>query len=58
MDLDDREKTKDRATIIIKGKVVRKFEENGEQKFECDVTAQDALGSKKLSGYFIATLPS
>lgn len=58
VDLDDQERTKDRATIIIRGKVVRKFEENGEQNFECNVTAQDALGSKKLSGFFIAGLPS
>jgi hypothetical protein len=58
MDLDDQERTKDRATIIIRGKVVRKFEENGEQSFECNVTARDALGSKKLSGFFIASLPS
>jgi hypothetical protein len=51
------EKTKDRATIIIRGKVTKKYEENGENKFECEITAQDALGSKKLSGSFIAALP-
>jgi acyl dehydratase len=57
VDLDDVEKTKDRATIIIRGKVTKKYEENGENKFECEITAQDALGSKKLSGSFIAALP-
>ena len=57
VDLDDVEKTKDRATIIIRGTVTKKYEENGENKFECEITAQDALGSKKLSGSFIATLP-
>ncbi|MDI6741495.1 MAG: MaoC/PaaZ C-terminal domain-containing protein [Smithella sp.] len=57
VDLDDVEKTKDRATIIIKGKVIKKYKENGENKFECEITAQDALGSKKLSGFFIARLP-
>ena len=56
-DLDDMENTKDRATIIVSGKIVKKFEENGEKKFECEIIAQDALGSKKLSGFFIATLP-
>jgi acyl dehydratase len=56
-DLDDMENTKDRATIIVSGKVVRKYEENGEKRIQCDIIAQDALGSKKLSGFFIAALP-
>ena len=56
-DLDDMENTKDRATIIVIGKVVRKYEENGEKRIQCDIIAQDALGSKKLSGFFIAALP-
>jgi hypothetical protein len=56
-DLDDMENTKDRATIIVSGKVVKKYEENGEKRIQCDIIAQDALGSKKLSGFFIAALP-
>ena len=56
-DLDDMENTKDRATIIVSGKVVRKYEENGEKRIQCDIIALDALGSKKLSGFFIAALP-
>jgi acyl dehydratase len=56
-DLDDMENTKDRATIIVSGKVVRKYEENGEKRIQCDIIAQDALGSKKLSGFFIAAPP-
>jgi hydroxyacyl-ACP dehydratase HTD2-like protein with hotdog domain len=57
IDWDDLENTRDRATIIIKGKVIKKYQENGENKFECEITVQDALGSKKLSGFFIARLP-
>lgn len=57
VDWDNIEKTKDRATIIVSGRIVRKYEENGEKKFECKVSAQDALGSKKLSGFFIAAMP-
>ena len=56
-DLDDMGNTKDRATIIVSGEVVKKFEENGEKIIQCDIIAQDALGSKKLSGFFIAALP-
>ena len=57
VDWDDTDNTKDRATIIVKGEVVKKFEENGEKRIQCDIIAQDALGSKKLSGFFIAALP-
>jgi acyl dehydratase len=56
-DLDDMENTKDRATITVSGKVVKKYVENGEKRIQCDIIAQDALGSKKLSGFFIAALP-
>jgi hypothetical protein len=56
-DLDDFENTKSRATITVTGKVVEKFEENGEKRVRCDIIAQDSLGSRKLSGYFIAALP-
>lgn len=57
MDWDDLENTRDRATIKISGKVINKYEENGEKTIKCDLIAQDALGSKKLSGFFIARLP-
>jgi acyl dehydratase len=57
VDWDDVENTKDRATIIVRAKVVKKFEENGEKRFQCEIIAQDALGSKKLSGSFIAAMP-
>jgi acyl dehydratase len=57
VDLDDMENTKDRATITVSGKVVKKYVENGEKRIQCDIIAQDALGSKKLSGFFIAALP-
>lgn len=56
-DLDDMENTKDRATIIVSGTVVKKYVENGEKIIRCDIIAQNALGSKKLSGFFIAALP-
>lgn len=54
VDWDDTEKTKSRATIIVKGKIVNTYEEKGEKIFECEIIAQDTLGSKKLSGFFIA----
>lgn len=57
MDWDDLENTRDRATIKISGKVTNKYEGNGEKTIQCDLIAQDALGSKKLSGFFIARLP-
>jgi acyl dehydratase len=56
-DLNDMENTKDRATITVSGKVVKKYVENGEKRIQCDIIAQDALGSRKLSGFFIAALP-
>ena len=56
-DSDDMENTKDRATIIVSGRVVKKYVENGEKIIRCDIIAKDALGSKKLSGFFIAALP-
>jgi len=57
VDLNDMENTTDRAIIIVSGEIVKKFEENGEKRIQCDVIAQNALGSKKLSGFFIAALP-
>ena len=57
VDFNDMENTTDRAIIIVSGEIVKKFEENGEKRIQCDVIAQNALGSKKLSGFFIAALP-
>lgn len=56
-DLNDMENTKNRATITISGKIVKKYEENGEKIIKCDIVAKDALGSRKLAGFFIAALP-
>lgn len=57
VNLDDFEQTKGRATITISGKVAEKYEENGERRIRCDIMAQDAQGSRKLTGFFIAALP-
>jgi acyl dehydratase len=56
-DLNDMENTKNRATITVSGKVIEKFEENGEKRIRCDIIAQNALGSTKLTGFFIAAIP-
>jgi acyl dehydratase len=56
-DLNDMENTKNRATITISGKIVEKYEEKGEKRIKCDIVAKDALGSRKLAGFFIAALP-
>jgi hypothetical protein len=57
VDWNDVEKTKDRATITVSGKVAKKYEENGEKRIHCKIMAKDALGSRKLDGFFIAALP-
>lgn len=57
-DLTDFENTKGRATITIKGEVVKKYTEGKENFIQCDIQAIDALGSVKLTGSFIAALPS
>jgi len=57
VDMDDVENTKKRATITVSGKVVEKYEENGEKRIRCEIIAQDGHGSRKLGGSFIAALP-
>jgi len=57
VDWDDAENTKKRATVVVAGKVVEKYEENGEKRIRCNIVAKDLTGSRKLDGYFIATLP-
>ena len=51
------ENTKNRAIITVTGKVIKKYEENGEKRIQCNVIAKDALGSRKLDGFFIVALP-
>ena len=57
VNLDDFEQTKGRATITVSGKVIEKYEENGEKRIRCDIIAQDAQGSRKLTGFFVVALP-
>lgn len=57
VDLNDYENTKDRATITVSGKVIEKYEESGEKRIRCEIIAQDAQGSRKLTGFFVAALP-
>ncbi len=56
VDWNNVEKTKDRATITVTGKVVKKYEEKGEKLIKCNIAAKDALGSRKLDGFFIVAL--
>jgi hypothetical protein len=57
VDWNNVENTKNRATITVSGKVVKKYEENGEKRIQCNIVAKDALGSRKLDGFFIVALP-
>jgi acyl dehydratase len=57
VDWNDVENTKNRATITVSGKVVKKYEENGEKRIHCSIVAKDSLGSRKLDGFFIVALP-
>jgi hypothetical protein len=57
IDWDDLDGTAKRATIVVTGKVVNKFEEKGEKLIRCDIVVKDLLGSRKLDGYFIAAFP-
>jgi len=55
-DFDDLENTTKRATITVTGKVVKKYEENGENRIQCDIVAQNGFNSTKLTGFFIAAI--
>ena len=57
VDWNDVENTKKRATIVVTGKVVEKYEENGEKRIRCNIVAKDLTGGRKLDGYFISALP-
>jgi len=37
---------------LFKGEVVKKFEENNEKRIQCDIIAQDALGSKNSRDFY------
>ncbi|HOI74739.1 MAG TPA: MaoC/PaaZ C-terminal domain-containing protein [Syntrophales bacterium] len=55
MDLDD-PGSKDRATIIVTGTVVEKFEEAGEKRIRCEIQSADATGNVKIMGSFVAAV--
>ncbi len=57
MDLNDAANTTKRATITVKGKVVKKWEEGKDKLIECEIESADGNGAVKLTGTFVAALP-
>jgi hypothetical protein len=57
MDLNDAANTTKRATITVKGKVVKKWEEGKDKLVECEIESSDGNGAVKLTGSFVAALP-
>ena len=57
-DLNDFANTSARATLTVKGKVVKKYEEGKDKLIECEIETADANGKVKLSGAFVVALPS
>jgi len=57
IDWHDPENTKNRATIVVTGKIVAFYEESGVKMLRGDIIAKDLQGSRKLDGYFTAVLP-
>jgi len=57
LDHDDPEHTKNRATIVVTGKIARLYEDNGIKMMQVDIVAKDLSGSRKLDGYFLAAVP-
>jgi acyl dehydratase len=55
MDLDDPTSAA-RATIVVTGKVVEKFEEAGEKRIRCEIQVADKNGGVKLTGSFVAAV--
>jgi hypothetical protein len=55
LDMDD-PNSRDRATIVVTGNVVEKFELDGEKRMRCEIEAADKLGGVKLTGSFVAAL--
>jgi hypothetical protein len=45
------------ATITVKGKVVKKWEEGKDKLIECEIESADGNGTVKLTGSFVAVLP-
>jgi hypothetical protein len=41
----------------VSGTVSEKYEESGEKRIRCEIIAQDAQGSRKLTGFFVVALP-
>ncbi len=44
--------------VTYKGKVVRKYEEGGENLVECDIFGENQNGARTLMGSVLASLPS
>jgi acyl dehydratase len=42
--------------ITVSGKVLEKFEADGEQRVRCEVEAVDQAGQRKVKGEFVAAL--
>jgi len=55
MDLDDPNSAA-RATIVMTGTVVEKFEEAGEKRIRCEIQVADKTGGVKLTGSFVAAV--
>ena len=45
-------------TIICKGKVARKYEENGEKRVDCELSVVNASGEGKIDGTAVVALPA
>jgi acyl dehydratase len=45
-------------TIICKGKVVRKYEEGGEKRADCELSVVNQNGDSKITGTAVVALPS
>jgi acyl dehydratase len=45
-------------TIICKAKVARKYEEDGENRIDCDLSVVNQNGDSKISGTAVVALPS
>jgi acyl dehydratase len=57
-DLNDMENTAARSTLTVTGKAVKKYEEGGEKLVEYEIQTADQSGGVKITGTFIAALPS
>ncbi len=55
MDLDDPNSAA-RATVVVTGTVVEKFEQAGEKRIRCEIQVTDKQGGVKLTGSFVAAV--